>query len=143
MHNPWDNRPNFTRLPAHLREQVVGALPRRPNEVTARVMLFRKVPGLNYNTGRVLISDYRYDPHDATKPPTGAQVDAMDPNGRIPLVSIVLNKNAIPTAVENLIRAFLASGGTEEELAQVLDKAKKPLQGMGLTTYYEDEGSRD
>lgn len=143
MHDPWDGRPSFAKLPPEVREQVVGALPKRPNEITARVMLFRRVPNLNYPRGRLLVSAFQEDTYDASKPPKGAQIDAMDPNGRIPLSSIVIGTKDIVPVMENLIRAFLASGGSESDIANLIEKARKPLQSMGLTTYYEDEGSRD
>jgi hypothetical protein len=143
MSNPWDNRPNLSKLPHLIREQLNQAVPHRPNEVATKTVIFKKTQGLIHPNARLLITEHRKDPNVFSGPPDGIQIDSMDFSGRVPLLSLILPKVSVPAVLENIIRGYLALGGTEEGLAEIQAKAKRPLQGMGLTTYYEDEGSRD
>lgn len=136
-------RPNLAKLPTVIREQLAQPVPLRPNEVRAKIVIFRKSPGLIHPNGRVYVTEYRKDANNISGSPDGIQIDSADFSGKSPLSSILLTKQDIPAVIENMLRIYRTLGATDEEINALQKRAEKPLMALRANTYFEDEGSRE
>lgn len=116
--------PNLSKLPPHLRGSLGEPIPLRNNEVHGRVFIFRNTPGLNHPNGRILVTNFYKDAAAPTGIPDGAQIDVSEFSGRLALATMVLPKKHMPVVIRELVRSYIAMGGTIDEL-QIFDKPEE------------------
>lgn len=145
MSNPWGPNglsPDLSRLPAHLKEQLTAPIRLRPLERYGRVIIFNRTPGLVHPTARLLATDNR-SPDNTSGQPDGAQIDAMDFSGRVPLVSFIMDKDTTANMLTGMLGSFLRLGGTEAEIAALVKSAKETPTTFGLERAFEEDASNE
>jgi len=143
MSNPWDfgARPNLSKLPAQVKEQMSQPIPLRPEEALGRLMVFRNTSGLNHPNARFLVTSFREGIDNYSGTPDGAQLDVMDFSGRIPLSSMILPKETVESLLVGLTRCYLEMGGTGEALDAVRTRAAVPVPLHNVSNFYEEKPS--
>jgi hypothetical protein len=136
--NYWDNsnfRPDLSRLPREIRENLSAPTPLRPEEGYATVILFQRTPALNHPNARCNASLYRNEENALVNVPIGAQLDFADYTGRIPLATVVLGKDVLEKTLSSMLRVYTQMGGNVED---VIAASKRDVYTEASVIYAEE-----
>lgn len=131
-----DKRPDLSRLPPELREQVREPIPLRPLEfydslsITGAASFHRNV--------RINIGSYVPEPEEALAGDTPCvHINMHDYTGKVTLGTIIITTQNIKTAMTSMLRAHLQLGGTLDILEEIQAEARR-IEERNLNAYTLD-----
>lgn len=124
--NPfWNQKPDLSRMPEHLRQTLTQPIPMRPAEVRAQSIIFPLVHdyGLNHPNGRL-----RAVVHipDGSKVNTieGIMLETYDFTGHKPITVNILKREAMPEFLKGYITAYIRNENSWSNFDKLVEELK-------------------
>lgn len=118
--------PDLRKLPLQQRKSLTNPIPLRPGEVYGRVMITSEKHGLHHPNGRISLTVQREDGATESRFNNKVRIDMSDQSARIPLVTVLLDKEPLETVIKSAVVAYLQLGGSLKDLKLEVDKPVLP-----------------